>query len=141
MPLFGKKKRDADEESTLDVDDSSGPNAAPAEVPANEEEAVLNQHFEEDGAPKPDGEDPASALDGLLGETGAGKDGGAASGEGAATGDDVLNDDLMAIFDSEVVEDESLKALTSDLEDLDLNALLTQARHLSSRMGSGGAAP
>ena len=146
MPLFGKKTSEADEQAALDTDEPTRPARPRNDVPLNEEEALVNQHFETGGVPTLDTEDLTSLADDVPGGTGTSPGGQSQAGQEPAGGDagigkDALDDDLMAIFDSEVVEDDSLKALTGDLEDVDLNSLLTQGRHLSSRLGGGGTAP
>ncbi len=57
----------------------------------------------------------------------------------ASTADD--SDDLMDIFKSEQEEDTDMSAVTRDLEEIDMSALLAQARGIAARLRQISKAP
>ena len=134
MPLFGKKQdADSNDRTTPAADPSQA--ASDDDPGTNEEETLLSQYSEEGagGGPSTDGpetQDTASEAVSLLQEG----DGEREEDKPADESADGVGEDLLDIFTSEEVEDEDLKALTKDLEDIDVPSLLTQARQLSTQL-------
>ena len=106
-------------------------------VPSNEEEELLDQYVNSEslvgGVTEPesdvdrpdDSPMPDLSLEIDLGEE-----------EDASDSDDVV-DDVMAIFEDEVEEDEDMAALSRGLEEVDATQLLEQARTVGRRLASG----
>ena len=149
MPLFGKKndKKDGEGLSQKEIDAFKSKNAdltasaAPpeptaAEQPASEEPDAHPENSA--GVPEaaargddivPSDESPGDADLGQADSTdGPGGDG------SAGAEDDVLSDDLMALFTAEETVDDDLKALTKDLEEVDMNDVLRLALEVSAQL-------
>ena len=143
MAKFWKKKNGTDEDDELsDGDDRSSGQSLSGDS-GNDEENLLNQYFQAgldseqdegsagdeseesslDGSGKPPAVDPLLDVESFdADETGK------SSVDGSSGDHDEPGDDLMAIFETEDVEDSDLSALTQGLEDVDVNELLVLAR-------------
>ena len=115
MPLFGKKKKDKDEEG-----------------PAEESEVIggglslenLDLSDDNDSESSDEQASELSILDSALGD-GEDDEDGSEDEEG-----DALSQDLLDIFAGETEVDVDLAALTHGLEDVDAASLLTQAQQV-----------
>ena len=138
MAIFGKGKKDKEEQPAPEPEEVQGPlgsqetDAAPdsvdtaeeGETKAAEEEVSVDSYLES-----------ALTLDDVEAESTEGE----AEGEEATEEDDdegEEDDDLMAIFTSDEAQDEEMAALTKNLEDVDIGSLVTQARTLSGHLAA-----
>ena len=149
MDLFRRKRSTPREETSTAEDDEGALGEETSDVTAGDgpaatqEEPPLDQYFAA-ASDLTGGNTPAQPEDGsseALGQELLDEQSGGLGLEDASEDGDDAADDLMAIFESEEVQDENLAVLTRDLEELDAESLFTQARDLSARLSSYGGRP
>ncbi len=125
MPLFGKKKKDKDdnkEPSEESEQNGSGISLENLGLSDNNDSESSDEQASELSILD-------SALEGGMGSLDDESDGEGDEG-GTQDGDDELSQDLLDIFAAETEADLDLAALTNGLEDVDAASLLTQAQQV-----------
>ena len=123
MPLFGKKKKDKeDNEKPSEESEQNGSGISLENLGLSDDNDVESSDEQASELSILD-----SALEGGVGSLDDESDG--EDGKGG-DGDDELSQDLLDIFSAETEADLDLAALTNGLEDVDAASLLTQAQQV-----------
>ena len=120
MKLRGKCKKEKDESETLVMD--------------NEEAATAVLEAETPPPETADSVDSVAAADEPVAAAAAPEGAPEPAGDTASPAEPELLDDLMDIFTSEEEEDAELSSMTEDLEEISMEALLSEARDVAVRM-------
>ncbi len=120
MKLRGKCKKEKDESETLVMD--------------NEEAATAVLEAETPPPETADSVDSVAAADEPVAAAAAPEGAPEPAGDTASPAEPELLDDLMDIFTSEEEEDAELSSMTEDLEEISMEALLSEARDVAVRI-------